>query len=502
MTEDLELEWAREMFDRTRGAGEPAWIADAAVLAAAGDRRRRLRTVGAGSGLAGVVAATVALALGLGAGTTDAGSQPGPGGAWGNRPLSDVFRYAAAMGESGETYVAAPAASDLATVVARLDPSLSHLVAVTGPARPHIAAAGDANAKKGTAIDMGSVWVDDAAPRRSGELAFGFASASGSVVLPAVVAFDAGQLTAPCDIPFGGLDSKEANTVVPSSQPSAQWSSCTMSRQPDGSTIDSATGRLGAGTAIVALRQFADGEVFSVVALDFASPAYFQGGAPDPATVLQPRPWSQSSLAAALADPGVRPGWNPLPPPNADGTLLTPSDLGRDWSYDTSEADQGTTGLFVATNGCAHQPEVPLAGTGSDAHYAGPLPNGASGTAYEAEFRLPAGSGARTMAGARSAAQGGCASGSVDFTKDTVMTLPAGIGDDAFVADVPALETLSVEVRVGDTILKTDLTDAGHVHPQSWTGHTLLDLSSPSDQQWLAGIARSMVARYTGATGR
>ena len=70
---------------------------------------------------------------------------------------------------------------------------------------------------------------------------------------------------------------------------------------------------------------------------------------------------------------------------------------------------------------------------------------------------------------------------SVDFSKDTVMALPAG---------------------VGDTILKTDLTDAGHVHVQSWTGHTLLDLTSPSDQQWLAAVARSMVARHTGATGR
>ena len=61
---------------------------------------------------------------------------------------------------------------------------------------------------------------------------------------------------------------------------------------------------------------------------------------------------------------------------------------------------------------------------------------------------------------------------------------------------------LSVEVRVGDTILKTDLTDTGRVHDQSWTGYPVLDLSSPSDQQWLAGIARSMVARHTGATGR
>lgn len=503
MTEDLDLgldwdrDWAREMFDRTRGAREPGFTVDAAVLARAGDRRRRLRTVGAGGGLAGVVAVTVALALGLGAGTTDAGSQPGPGGAWGNRPLSDVFHYAAVMAQPGEAYVAAPAASDLASVLARLDPSLSHVVAVNGASRPHIAAAGDTHAKV-AGIDLSSVWVDAATPRRSGELTFGFASASGWAMLPEVAAFDTGQLGAPCDLPFGRHQPGEKFTSEFPSQTPAQWSSCTVSHQPDGSTIDSATGRIGAGSAIVALRQFADGEVFSVVALDFASPAYSQGGAPDPATVLQPRPWSQSSLAAALADPAVRSGWNPLPPRNADGTLLAPSDLGRGWSYDTSEADQGTTGEFVAVNGCAEDQMVPLAGPGSDAHYQGPLPNGVAGTAYEAEFRLPSGSGAQTMAGARSAAQGGCAAGSVDFSKDTVMALPAGIGDDAFVADVPALETLTVEVRVGDTILKTDLTDVRSLHDQSWTGHTLLDLNAPADQRWLADVARAMVARHTG----
>ena len=54
----------------------------------------------------------------------------------------------AAMEQPGATYVAAPAAFDLATVVSRLDPSLTHVLAVKGPARPHVVAAGDAKAKK------------------------------------------------------------------------------------------------------------------------------------------------------------------------------------------------------------------------------------------------------------------------------------------------------------------------------------------------------------------
>ena len=286
---------------------------------------------------------------------------------------------------------------------------------------------------------MSSVWVDAAAPRRSGELAFGFASASGWALIPGVTAVDTGQLGAPyCDLPSADWTAGGSNTSVSPSQTPAQWSSCTVSHQPDGSTIDSATGQIGAGTAIVALRQFADGEVFSVVALDFASPAYFQGAAPDPTTVLQPTPWSQSSLAAALADPAVRSGWNPVPPRNADGTLLVPSDLGQGWSHHTSEVDQGTRGQLVRCNGSAEAQRVPLSGPGSDAHYRGPLPNGVAGTAYEAEFRLlPPGSGAQTMARARSVARDGCAAGSVDFSKDTVTALPAGIGDDAFVGTPP-----------------------------------------------------------------
>lgn len=500
MTEDLDLDldwdWARELFDRTRGAGEPGFTADPMALARAGDRRRRLRALGAGGGLAGVVAVTVAVAVGLGAGTTDAGSQPGPGGAWGNRPLSDVFHYVSEAGAnpSGEGYVPVPAASDLATVVGRLDPSLTHLTPFTGAPQPHIVAAGETHAKQAFSISMGSVWADAAAPRRSGELSFGFASTTGWALMPRVNGLGDGQLGAPCSLPIDGLH--HSPTSVP--QTPVQWSSCTVTRQSDGSTIGTATGRLGTGTAIVAVREFADGEVFSVVAQDFAWQGTWPGKAPDPANVLQPTPWSQSSLAAALADPSVRSGWNPPPKPNADGTLLAPSDLGKGWSYDTSIAVMGTSGKYGIANGCGAQQLVPLTGPGPDAYYAGPLVNGVLGTAHESEYRFRSGVAAPTMAKDRSGSQGGCVEGSIDRSTDTVLVLPAGIGDGAFVASVPSLQMLSVEVRVGDTILKTDLIDHDTEHYQS--GRSLLDLSAPANQQWLADIARSMVARHTGTT--
>lgn len=497
MTEDLD--WARELFDGTRGAGEPAWTADPTALARAGNRRRRLRTAGAGGGLAGVVAVTVAVALGLGAGTTDAGSQPGPGGGWGNRPLSDVFKYVGYFGgvgadQSGKSYVPAPAAEDVAAVLGHVDPSLTHFAGNDGHGdSPRIVSAGDAHAKQNKAITTSAIWTDDT-PRQSGSLNFGLASSVGWAQALGVAAIDVGSLAAPCNLPFGVVQPNAGSSTT--SAPRTQWSSCTVSHLQDGSTIGSASARMGKGTAIVVSRQFPDGELFTVVAQDFSTPTW-KNGVPDPATVVQPTPWTQQSLAAALADPAVRSPLSEIPPPNSDGRLVQPADLGKGWVYDTSVADQGTAGQFMITNGCAADLNVALAGPGSEAHYWGALPNGVSGTAYAGEYPLPAGSGAKTMASARAAAQGGCKNGPVDYAKDTVMPLPAGIGDEAFAESEPDLGTVGITVRVGDTILRTDLSNTNHVRDQTWTDKKPLDLTSSADRQWLADIARSMVSRYT-----
>lgn len=496
--QDLDLDWARDLFDRARGAGEPAWTADPPTLARAGDRRRRFRTVGMAGGLAGVVALTTAVAVGLGAGTADLGSQPGPGGAWGGRPLADVFKYttySGAVDKAGHAYVPAPAAADLATVIARVDPSLTHFIGEKDQA-PHIVPADDAQAKQNKTLVMISDWVDDS-PRQSGDLSFGFASSSGwAQTVGVVTEFDTNQLTAPCDLTLGRYTPPPGATPTPP----VPWSSCHVSHLNDGSTVASASAHIGAGTAIVVLRQFADGEIFSVVARDYGSPALWPRTGPDPATVVHPTPWSEQSIAAAIADPTVQSGWNKLPPPNADGKLLQPADLGKGWALDTGQADEGTAGQLLLVNGCPPDLNEPLAKPGTEAHYWGPLPNGISGTAYEAEYPLIRGTGAKAMAAARTAAQGGCKDGPVDSTKDSVIPLPAGIGDDAFVAVVPGLGIVSVAVRIGDTILRTDISNVNHVRDQTWADKKPLDLSSPSDQRWLAGVARSMVARYSAAT--
>ncbi|MBS2554219.1 hypothetical protein KGQ19_45930, partial [Catenulispora sp. NL8] len=445
-----------------------------------------------------VVALTAAVAVGLGAGTTDLGSQPGPGGAWGNRPLSDIFKYAMTLGtvdQSGDSYVPEPAAVDLAAVLGQVDPSLTHLVGSHGGEHePRIVAAGSAHAKQANAIVMSSVWTDDTL-RQSGELDFTLSSSSGwAHTMGTMTGFSTDQLAAPCNIAFGEITPAPGATT--GSMLPAQWSSCAVTRLSDGSTIGSASAKIGQGTASVAVRQFADGELFSLAAQDFQTP--WQGTVPDPATVVQPTPWTAQSLASALADPAIHSGWNPLPPPDPDGKLLLPADLGTGWSFDTGQADQGTSGMLQTVNGCNAPENLPLSKTGSDAHYWGPLPNGVSGTAYEGEYFLSRGTGAQDMTKVRETAQGGCKDGPVDYSKDTVTPLPAGIGDEAFAQAVPDLGIVSVYVRVGDTILRTDLSNSNHVRDQSWTTKTPLDLSSAADQQWLAGIGRSMVARYSG----
>lgn len=501
MTEDLELEWARDLFDRTRGAGEPVWTADAMVLARSGDRRRRLRTAGAGGGLAGVVAVTAAVAVGLGAGTADLGSQPGPGGGWGNRPLAEVFKHTDYLGpvdKSLQAYAPEPAVADLAAVMGRLDPSLSHIVGKSDDVR--VVSAGDAEVKQATAIGMSSVWITDA-PRPAGQLSFQFASPGGSVPSVATGVLGTDQLTGPCALAVGHDQGLAGAGITPSV--SVKWSACAQTHLADGSTIGTASVRIGEGTAMVAVRQFFDGEVFSVIATDFWTSGR-QGSVPDPTTVVHPTPWSEQSLAAALADPAVAPGWHPIPPPDSDGRLLQPADLGKGWAFDTSGGVGGSPLQYQIANGCVPTRTVPVAKAGSEARYWGQLPDGISGTVYEGEFPFRAGTGAQTMAQVRSAAQNGCKgkNGPVDYSGDKVVPLPAGIGDEAFEADVPGLGMVSVVVRIGDTILRADVTNAAYAQDAIWTEDKPLDLSSAADQQWLVNFARAMVSRYhAGMTG-
>ena len=218
------------------------------------------------------------------------------------------------------------------------------------------------------------------------------------------------------------------------------------------------------------------------------------GVQPSAAEVLTPTPWSENGLGAALSDPAVGPVLAPLPPPNADGKLLVPADVGPDWAYDPGSRES-STGEFVMDNGCTPDHSIFGLAAGRALGYTGSLPDGTRATGFEGEYRLPAGTGAKTMQDARTYARGGCDPAAKDggFSQDTVTELPAGIGDGAFVENQPQQGGVRVTVRVGDTILQTDLTRADRQR---------LTLSSDADRAWQQRIAAAMVARYTGAAPR
>lgn len=501
-TEDMD--WARDLFDEARAEAEPAWGADVAAITRAGDRRRRLRAAGTGGGLLGLVAATAAVAVTLGAGTTDFGSAPGPAGGWGGRKLQDVFRYAqidGGGGTSGQTdyfeHVPRSAAVDVAALVGQIDPAGAHLLgSPAGPARrqPRIVGDGDSALKDTMSLSMSSTWTADGSypgpmpvTKPEGRLSYSFFKNADLLRRP--VMHDGAPMPQPCGL---AVDSEQRFVILRGAAPLPQWSPCQYTVLSDGSRVGTTSAAVGAGTETVAVRIFGTGSTVALIGWDYPLPDTLDG-APDPKTVVRPSPWSEAGFRAALSDPRIGPVLAPLPPRNADGKFLDPADVGPYWVYDP---DQGptTTGEFVMDNGCAPDHSIFGLAPGSVLQYTGFLPGGFAGpesptTAVEGEYRLPAGTGAATMRDARTYAKGGCDQAApFGFSKDTVIELPTGIGDDAFVEDQPQMSTVRVYVRFGDTILVTVFSRPA-VQP--------LDVTSAAGRAWVEGVARKMAEHWT-----
>lgn len=493
-----ELTWAHELFDGARGEAEPAWAADLPVIKKGGYRRRRVRRAQAGGGLLAVLAVTAAAAVTLGAGTTDYGSIVGPGQGWGGRPLQDVFKYVEVSGGSFQgngadlyDHVPKSAAVDLAALVGHLDPGFRHLTGLSsapGDAQPGIVGDGDPWLKGASVLLMSSHWTADGSPTgripgRSARLAYEFIDDLN--LLHAGPPF--GETSPPCGLT---VDQYFNYSPPDTKTPAPKWSPCQFTELPDGSRVGTTSAAFGAGTETVAVRIFASGNVVAMVGENYPAPGAAAGGLPPAGTVVTPSPWTQDGLRAALSDPAVGPVLKPAPPVNADGKMLVPSDVGSDWAYDRAASSQESTGEFVMDNGCNPDHSIFGLAAGRAVSYNGSLPDGTAVTGFEGEYRLPAGTGARTMQDARTYGQGGCdpAPGG-GFSQDTVTALPSGIGDDAFVQNQPQQGTVRVTVRIGDTILQTDIVRADHAR---------LALASDADRAWLRRIAVGMAARYTG----
>ncbi|NUP48520.1 MAG: hypothetical protein HOW97_14605 [Catenulispora sp.] len=504
-----EMDWARDLFDGARGEAEPFWGADAAAISRAGDRRRRLRTAGTGGGLLGLVAVTTAVAVTLGAGTTDFGSAPGPGGGWGGRKLQDVFRYAQVDGGSGalgqkdfSQHVPRSAAVDLAALIGHLDPAGAHLLgSPAGPAReqPRIVGDRDSGLKDTMSLAMSSTWTADGsypgpAPVTEPEGRLSYSFFKNADLLRGPVLSHGTVLPEPCglavdfDVHFGMLS---GDAALP------HWSPCRYTTLSDGSRIGTTSAAYGTGTETVAVRIFDTGNMVALSGWDFPRPDSSDWTvAPDPKTVVKPSPWSEAGFQAALSDPQIGPVFAPLPPRNADGKFLDPADIGPYWVYDPNQGPL-TTGEFVMDNGCTPDHSIFGLAPGSALQYQGMLPGGFAGpesptTALEGEYRLPAGTGPATMRAARTYASGGCDQAApFGFSKDTVIELPAGIGDDAFVEDQPQMSRVRVYVRFGDTVLETVFSRPS-VQP--------LDVTSAAGRTWVQGVARKMAEHWASAS--
>ncbi|ACU69235.1 hypothetical protein Caci_0282 [Catenulispora acidiphila DSM 44928] len=487
----VELAWAHDLFDNTRGEAEPPWAVDLAVITKAGHRRRRFRRARTGGGVLAVLAVTTAAAVTLGAGTTDYGSSAGPAGGWGARPLQDVFRYVEVNGGSfpgnnGDLYHHVPksAAVDAAVLVGHLDPAGTHLRGEPdrpdGP-NPRIVGDGDAWVKGAANIEMSSDWSADGTGPTSAQVSYGFFDDVNTLR----TGIAGRPVSGPCGLNmelFLGVIDPTGTTPLP------QWSGCRYTTLADGSRVAAASASVGAGTETVAVRIFGSGNVIGMLGTNYQWTAAVDGARPSARAVVTPSPWSEDGFRAALSDTALVPVLHPRGPVNADGKLLVPSDIGSDWAYDPTGGSEGT-GEFVLDNGCTPDHSIFGLASGRAVGYTGTLPDGTAGTGFEGEYRLPAGTGARTMQDAQKYGQGGCGG----FSQDTVAALPSGIGDSAFLLYQPQQSTVRVTVRLGDTILQTDIGRADH---------SPLTLTSAADRTWLQQIAQRMVAHYTGVAGR
>lgn len=488
-------DWLQELFTRARLDEEPLWIPDAAAIKIGGRRRRRLRAVSVGGGALGALAVTTAVVVGLGGVTLG-----GEGGLMTVMPhSSSVFHYAsihvAGSQKAPSTVLPVSVVDKASELIDVLDPGHAYLRSMVSDASvPQYRTVEDsASAVKGlTAMTATSVYATDGTvpPRDSDK-------PNGS--LAATVALNAQQLgrythdtpdVSTDTVPCGYMLQYVFQNTPPT--PRAHWSKCTSIPLSDGSKLDSASTPNGQGTVTVAIREYPDNAGGMVVVwTDYANgsttltdPARMNQ-APDPSLVLKPNPITETKLSAVLADPQ----FGLVGQTSADGTspeqFLRPGDLSTHASYDPRSFSEGS-GDLPMDNGCAYK-DVPLVRRGPVAAYAVATPGGKPVTVTELEYPLPLGTGASTMATARSQAAGGCDSNGLLYSRDTVEDLPTGIGDEAFVEYGVGTNAVTVWERFGDTILRVDVTqDQG-----------MPDLSAPADRAWLENLAKRTASRWT-----
>lgn len=265
------------------------------------------------------------------------------------------------------------------------------------------------------------------------------------------------------------------------------WAPCDARTLPDGSKVWITSGTTGAGTEVFAARAFPDDRgAIAMAGYDFH--AFGTDTLPTAAQVLQPSPWTTAKMAAAISDPALVPALPTDAVTAAPTGFLSARDLGTGFVFDTRSA-HAYTGELQLDNGCAPDHSVFNLAAGRTARYTGQAPGGVAVAVDEGEYILPQGTGASTFVQAHTLAQPGCDIQEARFSQDSAWSLPAGIGDGAFVENQVGTRTVRILIRFGDTVLDTQFTAVDLTKP--------IDLSSGTDRAWLTDVARRIATRWT-----
>ncbi|WP_194892026.1 hypothetical protein [Catenulispora pinisilvae] len=499
MTEDGQ--WMRDVFDTTRAEEEPIWLADAQAMIAGGDRRRRLRTVGAGSGSLAVVAVAATIAVsaaapGGGGRTTTAPPTVPPttsptrsGGSILDRvdfmPVEhkDLSRSSGTVPE----YIAVPepAVSDMAALLSGLDPTSAHIVPTPNegvPAKP--VPLGDPSGDNIADLQVNSDWTPNGKAATKGELNLPD-SPNGNLLTRFLDGDD--PKFQPAMPGCGAADdlgetwsSLDPNTSNPDGPDQVAWSACDHRQLTDGSVLASSTKSFGRLTAVFATRQFPGGAgSVETLWINYSIKQVSKGIAPNPDTVLSPSPLTAQKLTAVLSGSGIAPGLKAAAAVTVPPTFLQAADFGPGWKVASTGAPSRPSTLV--TDACATEQSGLIGPTVPDYTFSGPTPSGLNVRADVLRLTVKSGAGAQKLADLRQQAQTGCAGA-------TVTSLPSGIGDGGFVENIPGLpsQPWNVFVRFGDVVIQVNVNS-----PESSSAFT------SADKQWLTGLATKVATRFT-----
>ncbi|WP_194914359.1 hypothetical protein [Catenulispora rubra] len=509
-------EWARELFERSRQGEEPAWVADHTEMMRTGQRRNRVRALAASGSVLATAAAVAAVGIGVAGGADRRTPEPTPGTSVASPTKTaaaaadpaKVLDYASFDGFSTKDgkgsaagffknyYIAVSAttAHDTMRLLSTLDPTLEHIAKTTPIAdRVRLVPDTDPMAQDMAELKATVLWTESGLPASALQPVKSTAPTGMLLVsyVDSAKEKPAGQATCVTD---GDTNTDLLHPVKTSGDgwmDAAQWSPCTKSTLPDGSTLLSSTKSYGPYVVTDVARKFpgTGGEVVMewhnyADILERPTP----GGStvppqPDPKRLLSGNPVTADKLVAALSDAGLTPPMTPVPVTAPSNTPLQPFSFGPGWKADPA-GSHGSTATLAVEDGCVNEQHA-VASKQPILGYAGTTPSGIQADATVAVDIMGAGSGPHWMDDLRRHGTGGCDTAAYHFSLDTMSPVPAGTGDDAFIENWYGQDRATIFIRFGDDIMRVDVS-ASAQNQHAFT---------QADKAWFVDLATRIAAR-------